>query len=234
MRRRLVGGVAGLAVLAGAGGAYAVSQASGGDERDAFKNDVAKRLNVTPDELDKALEGAANDRLDAAVAAGRLTKAQADEIKQRMKEHGGPPLFFGGPPPGGPHGGPHGGGMDAAAKYLDLTPEQLHTQLESGKSLAQVAKAKGKSVEGLKSAIGAAIRDDLDKAVADKRLTEKQKQQILAGLDKRIADLVDRKPGDRPGPRGRRFRGGPPPPGFGPPPPGGPHKGPGPGGFHIP
>jgi hypothetical protein len=229
MKQRLTRRVAvivGSTVLALSGGAYAIAQ--GGDpatERKAFLNDAANRLNVTPDELTKALQGAAADRLDQAVKDGKLTQAQADEMKKRMKADGGLP-FIG--PPGGPHGpgGFHRGGpppgIAAAAKYLGLSEAELHTKLESGKSLADVAKAENKSVDGLKDAIKAAITADIKKAVDDKKLTQAQADEFLKGLDARVAEKVNRK-GDE-GPRGFGHRHGrpgfgpPPPPGFGPPP----------------
>src|ERR1700710_1649531 len=112
LKRKVVGAAAGLAVLAGAGGAYAVT--SGSNDRQTFLNDVAKRLKVSPDELNAALKGALSDRLDADVAAGRLTPEQADRIKKEPEEHGGvpfmghgrggPPPFAGPPPPGAPPG----------------------------------------------------------------------------------------------------------------------------------
>ena len=40
-------------------------------EQKAFLDDVAKRLNVTRDQLDAAIKGAAEARIDAAVAAGQ-------------------------------------------------------------------------------------------------------------------------------------------------------------------
>jgi hypothetical protein len=225
-KRKLAGGAAGLVLLAGAGGAYAVSNA--GSSRDAFLNDVAKRLNVTPEELKSAFQGALADKLDADVKAGRLTQEQADRIKKEAQQRGGvpfpgpgrfhdgpPPLGGpGGPPPRGPHGpggprgpgGPFAAGFDAAAKYLGLTDMQLDRQLESGKSLAQVAGDRNKDVAGLKSAIEAAVKADLDKAVADKRLTQQQEDKILSGLHSRIDGLVNRKGGDRP-PRPRWRRG---------------------------
>jgi hypothetical protein len=233
LKRKLAGGAAGLALLAGAGGAYAVSN-SGSGGRDAFFNDVAKRLDVTPEKLKSALDGALADQLDADVKAGRLTQQQADEIKKHAQEHGGlafpgpGPGFRGGPPPlgappppgapppfggpghhgpGGP-GGPIGAGIDAASKYLGLTPAQLHRKLESGKSLAQVAAAQNKDVAGLKSAIEDAVKADLDKAVADKRLTQAQEDDILKGLHDRIDELVNRKGRERP-PRDGRWRRGP-------------------------
>lgn len=106
LKRKLAAAAAAAAVLGGAGGAYAVSQKSAGAPRDAFLADVAKRLNVSPQQLQSAFQGALADRLDADVAAGRLTRAQADEILKHAKEGGGPML------PGAPDGpdGPGGPG----------------------------------------------------------------------------------------------------------------------------
>jgi hypothetical protein len=97
-------------------------------------------------------------------------------------------------------------GLDAAAKYLGLTDAQLRTQLQSGKSLAQVAGDRNKPVAGLKGAIEAAVKKDLDQAVTDKRLTQQQEDRVLAGLHSRLDAIVHRTGGDRPrrfGPRGR-------------------------------
>jgi hypothetical protein len=236
---RRVGIAAGVCVLAGAGGAYAVTQGSSGsrdDRRQAFLNDAAKRLNVSPEELRSALQGAFFDQLDKAVADGKLSKEEADAIKERVKKGGLP--FLGGPGPGpgpGPgfrHGpgfppppgfgrGPLHGPIAAAAKFLDLDPAKLHEQLESGKSLAQIARDRGKSVDDLKQAIVGAVTKDLDQAVKDKRLTDAQRDRMLKDLSGHIDDIVNRKGREHGGFRHfRRGRGGPPGPGFGPPPPG--------------
>jgi hypothetical protein len=229
IKRRFVIGATGLAALGGGGVAYAISQDSKGD-RQAFINDVAQRLNVSPDRLKSALQGALSDRIDAAVAAGKITRAQADAMKQRLQQSGGAP-FLGGPPHpffGGP-GGPFVAGFDAAGRYLGLTPQQLHDQLESGKSLADIAGDRKKDVGGLKQAIESGVRGRLDTAVKNHRLTKAQEDRILSDLSGRIDTLVQQK-GGRPhlGERhwfrggGERFRGGPPPGG---PPPGGPPPG---------
>ena len=110
LKRRIAGGAAGLALVAGAGGAaFAASSGSSGagagSGRDALLNDVAGRLNVSPEKLKAAISGAVSDRLDADVAAGRLTRAEADRLKKEADEHGGLP-FFGGPGPGHFRGGP--------------------------------------------------------------------------------------------------------------------------------
>jgi hypothetical protein len=221
IKRRFVIGAAGLAALGGGGVAYAVSQGSASSERKAFLNDVAGRLHVSPTELRSAINGAFSDRLDAAVKAGRLTQAQADAIKQRVQQNGGVP-FLGGPPDhllfGGP-GGPFRAGFDAAASYLGLTAQQLHQQLESGKSLADVAGDRKKDVDGLKKAIEDSVHKQLDTAVKDKRITQAQEDRILSGLDAHIDQLVQQKGGRPPGWRERGFGHGGGPGFFGGPPP---------------
>jgi uncharacterized protein YaiL (DUF2058 family) len=219
-KRKLAVGAAGLAVLAGAGGAYAAGTSSNSStpsktaakpadraaEQKAFLDDVAKRLNVTRDQLDAAIKGAAEARIDAAVAAGRLTKEQGEEAKKRIQSGDVGRLggfgFAPGPRGGGPgfgHGGPGRGGfgfhfgfgLDAAASYLGLSEDALRTQLQDGKSLADVAKAQKKDVAGLKAALKAAVTKQLDDAVADKRLTAEQRTKILADIDARLDDVID-------------------------------------------
>jgi hypothetical protein len=206
--RLVVGAAAGLAV-AGGGAALAATQlGSPRQENQAVLNDAAKQLGVEPSALSAALKKALENRVDEAVAAGRLTKAQGDELKQRI-EAGNVPLF-GGPGPGGlmHHDGAFGG-LDAAGTYLGLTEAQLRTQLESGKSLADVAKAQGKTVDGLVQALVDAAKKKLEAAVAASRLTQTQADSILADLKSRVTDFVNGA-----GPRfglHRGFRDGPPP-----------------------
>jgi len=95
-------GTTALAAAAFAGGAYAASQEPSMSGRQAFLNDVAKRLKVTPAQLSSALNGAFKDQLDAAVKAGKLTQAQANAIEQSAQRAGAPPAF--GLLPGGPRG----------------------------------------------------------------------------------------------------------------------------------
>ena len=90
--------------------------------------------------------------------------------------------------------GAHGGmafGRDtaipAAANYLGLTQTELRTQLQSGKTLADVATAQGKSVSGLESAIAASIKAKVN---ADTGLTAQQRATILAQLDDRVTAMV--------------------------------------------
>jgi hypothetical protein len=186
LKLKVGAGVAAAAAVAGGGAALAADRLGSSNDSQAVVNDAAKQLGVTPSALTAALKKALENRVDAAVAAGRLTKAQGDELKQRI-ESGDLPLFFG--PRGGPH--EHFGELDAAASYLGLTEAALETQLESGKSLAQVAKDRGKSVDGLIQALVDSATKRLDADVAAGRLTKAQEQQILSGLKQRITDFVN-------------------------------------------
>ena len=175
-------------LVIGAGVAVADGGITG--DQDAFLNDVAKRLNVTPAALKAAVKGASDDRIDAAVAAGKITKAQGDALKARSAQGGLP--FFGGGPHGGGGFGHHGpGSLDAAAKYLGLTEAELHTQLESGKTLAQIAKDQGKTVDGLKKALTADTKAKLDAAVKAGKLTQAQADDLLARMTDHLDDLVN-------------------------------------------
>jgi polyhydroxyalkanoate synthesis regulator phasin len=199
--------LAAVALLAVVGGGVAYATTSRTSPRVALLDDAAHRLNVTPQALRSALQGAAADQLDQAVKDGKLTQQQADRIKQRLQHGGGfPPLGGPGAPGRWPGGffalglGPDGPlrvGLGVAAKYLGLTPAQLRQQLASGKTLADVAKAQGRTAAGLTGTLTATAKDRLDKAVKDGKLTAAQHDKLLARLDALIGDIVQ---GKRPGP----------------------------------
>jgi polyhydroxyalkanoate synthesis regulator phasin len=190
---------AGAAVaIAGGGAAVAATGAlSPEEESQAVIDDAAQQLGVEPNALSDALKDALKARLDAAVADGRLSQEQADELKERI-DSGDSPLVFGGL---GLRGFGHVGhfghlaGLDGAASYLGLTEAELRAELEDGKSLADVAKAEGKSVDGLVQKLVDSASDRLDQAVEDGGLTRARADEIKQDLEAHITDLVNREPG---------------------------------------
>jgi hypothetical protein len=149
----------------------------------------------------------------------------------------------------GPMGGLgfHAGPLNAAAQYLGLTDAQLDQELQSGKSLAQVASEHNKSVDGLKKAITDQLRAKLDAAVKAKAVTSTEEQQMLTRLGANLDALIAQKgfgppgdggpPGEGPpgdGPRFGPFRGPRPGPGFFRGAPDGPPPGPPGAGFVVP
>jgi len=212
LTRKLTIGAALVAIAAGGGIAYAATKGTS-DPQKAYLDNVAKRLNVTPEKLREALKGAADDQIDEAVKNGQLTKEQAERLKARA---GNGPLPFVGPPILG-HGMRGGfrhrelgfgfralhAGSEAVAKYLGLSTDELRDELMSGKSLADVAKAQNKDVDGLKKVIVDEAKTQLDKAVDDKMLTREQADKMLSELEDHVDDIVDLTPPTRP--RGPRF-----------------------------
>ncbi len=218
MRRRywVMMGVIALAVVVAGSAVAATKLESPSEQSKAIINDAAGRLHVTPGALSSALRQALDDQIDAAVKAGRLTKQQANELKARI-DKGQMPLVgglgygfgFGGHGFGvGGHGfgfGHRGGmfgaglaggmlgtGLKTVASYLGITQAQLQSALASGKSPAQIAKAHGKTADGVVAALMAATKTRLDEAVTAKHLSSAQEKAILSKMQTFYTSLVNR------------------------------------------
>jgi hypothetical protein len=183
-----IGAALGLSVIA-VGGAVGATTLTPREESRAVINDAARQLGVEPSELSDALEQALKNRVDAAVADGRLTEAEGERMKERIEDGGLP--FLGPGPTFHRHHGPFHAKLDAAAEYLDLTRAQLRERLEDGKTLAQVARDRDKSVDGLVDALVRRAEQKLEDAVEDRNMTEAEKREMLSGLRERITDLVN-------------------------------------------
>src|SRR4051794_22895246 len=135
----------------------------------------------TADALIDAVVAAQKTVLDAQNAAGWITDAQETSIVTRFKTdvtklvNVGPPV----PPTKKP------GLLDTAATYLGMTTADLQTALAGGKTLAQVAADKGKTVDGLVTALTAQAKTNLDAAVAAGKITAAQEQTLLADVTAR-------------------------------------------------
>jgi len=183
--------VAVAALAFGAGSAAAADTPSLGDA-------VAARLGITGDELRAAFKAELNARIDAAVAAGRLTPEQGAKLKKRVANTKGLGIVvrraF-----AERHKGLVGRivqvhRLGAAAKYLGMTPKELRTARQSGRSLAQIAASKGKSVDGLVAAIVAPAKARAAKAVSNGKLTQQRADELIARLTERVKALVERVP----------------------------------------
>ena len=83
-------------------------------------------------------------------------------------------------------------GLSAAATYLGLSATDLLSKVQSGQTLAEIAKStNGKSVAGLIAAMTTAQTSDLAAAVKAGRLTQLQADQLGANLAKRITAMVN-------------------------------------------
>ena len=186
--RKLV--ILGVCVAVVGGGAVAVAatrtSSSPGVGRQAYLDDLAKRLNISPETLSAAARAARNEQIEAAVASGRITAAQAAVLNQRAERRGSAAIL-------GLGVGRVHPATAAAAAYLRITPAALRSDRRSGKSLAQIASSTpGKSAEGLKTALVAADTQRVKSAELARVITSAQEQQRLGEIPTRVQQQITR------------------------------------------
>lgn len=186
-----------LAVGAGAVGAALATTGAASPKAaaTAFIHDVATRLGVSDAKLTTALKDASVARVDLALKNGEITKAQADALKARIQA-GDTPLLLGPGRLGGHmgggfgHMGPRADVLAAAATYLGRTETELRADLAAGKSLATIAKEAGKTTDGLKAALTAAVQKELDEHVTAGDLTADQAKLMLERFTSHVDDMI--------------------------------------------
>jgi hypothetical protein len=134
-----------------------------------------------------ALVAAEKNVLDAENAAGWITDAQQTAILGHLTKEITELVNVGPPVPPVKRPGP----LEAAATYLGMTLADLQADLKAGKTLADEAAAKGKTVDGLVSALTAQAKANLDKAVAAGDITAAQEQTLLTNLTKKVTEFVN-------------------------------------------
>lgn len=82
--------------------------------------------------------------------------------------------------------------LDAAAKALGMTPPDLAAELNSGKSLSEVATEKGVNLQTVQNAIQAArnaqIAAQINQAVTNGQISQDKANWLLEGLNKGYLD----------------------------------------------
>ena len=157
--------------------------------------DVAKAKCVDITKETDALVAEFKAHLDEEVASGEHTQAEADaklaEFKTRVTDMVNKVRPARGPEGRG-HGGPGKGGpkLEAAAKVLGLSAEELKTELAT-KSLADIAKAKGVDITKVTDALVAEFKAHLDEEVASGEHTQAEADAKLAEFTTRVTDMVN-------------------------------------------
>jgi hypothetical protein len=183
----LAAAVAAIVLAAGASSALAA-------DRPSLVDQVAARLGVTPEQLRSAFRATLVARVDAAVAAGRLTPEQGARLKDRIAKANGLGLgaVAGKRKALGPELGKRLGAKGPVATYLGMARAALVAELRKGQSLAQIATARGKSVDGLVTAMVAPLKARLAKAVENDRLTKQCADALLERITDHVELLVQR------------------------------------------
>ncbi|MBP6471969.1 MAG: hypothetical protein KBE23_16730 [Chloroflexi bacterium] len=141
------------------------------EEKDAA---LADALDMSVDELDMARQTARETLLTQAVADGRITQAQADEMANGNFSVRG---YLG----------------DLRQEYLPketvdaiiadalgLTVDDLTAARDAGQRLPEIAAQQGVELSAVQAALQAALADALQQAVADGRITQAQADDMLS------------------------------------------------------
>lgn len=150
--------------------------------------------------------------LDEHVAERKITREQADarlakfterldEIVNRTKPEG--------PGRGGRRMGAIKEASEELASVLNLTQDELRTQLRSGKSLAEIAEAQDVDVDDVKKVLTDEFSVHLDEHVAEGTITREQADARLAKFTERLDDMVNKSLPEAGRHGGRRGHGGP-------------------------
>ena len=201
-------GGAGLAVVAKALG---IDEATLKSELQAGKTiaDVAKAKNIDLSVISSALLADEKTRVAQAVTDGKLTQAQADTRLAAAPARITMMLNSTQPQGGfGDHGGKGGASLAVAAKALGIDEATLKTELQAGKTIADVAKAKNIDPSVVSSALLADEKTRVAQAVTDGKLTQAQADTRLATAQTRITDMLNGKlPVGGPGKHGPKTNG---------------------------
>jgi hypothetical protein len=192
--------VVGLLGIAGATAVFGLNQSGEAPVVVAQADDESTR--TTPAEGTARPER--GDRLRDAIAPlvedGTITQAQADAVVEqllsKLPERGDGPRggrFSGHGPRGGHERGER---LAAVAEVLGLTADELRDALRDGSTLAELADEAGVNLDALVDAMLAPLRERLDAAVADGRITQERADAKLEWATERITAMIE---GARPG-----------------------------------
>lgn len=155
---------------------------------------VATMHGKSVDGLRAVLVNAFRANVEAALISGRLDTARAqrlidrapavvERLVQRTPQLRAKRVYA------------RGGVLRVAGDYLGLSPKELVYELRNGTSLADLARARNRSVEGLEAALLAAFEAKVAAAVSVGRLDAAQAHRLLKRAPAHIAKLVNRSRG---------------------------------------
>jgi hypothetical protein len=163
-----------------------------GELRPSFFQKFADDLGVPIDKVQQAFKQAALSVIDEQVAEGTIPPSQAAQLKKQIEGGQVPigsllqdPLSTSGIIPGQ-------GVIDSAAKAIGIDSNTLVTQLESGKTVAQVADQHHVSLDKVKSQITDDAKSRLDQYVKTDAISQQEANQLQQDLQSRLDPVLHR------------------------------------------
>jgi hypothetical protein len=140
------------------------------------------------DAVDSALKGLVDNKT--------ITQAQSDAVKAAIKDKVAalPRKAPGGLGRLGGHpglGAIKGDILGTASKALGMTPDELATELRSGKTISEIAKSKNVEPQKVVDALVGEANTKIDQAVKNGKLTTEQGDNLKSKVKDRVTDAVN-------------------------------------------
>lgn len=137
---------------------------------------IAEEKGLTQEQFLEQLTSAVEQSIDTALSEGKITQEQADKQKEGLKDRLSEEIQntklmvtkIRGEGPVGLMGFGRMFQEDTLTELLGITKEELQTELQAGKSLAEIAEAKGIAKEQLVNELKEGLTDQLTKLVENK------------------------------------------------------------------
>ncbi len=186
--------------LASVATALNMSEADVRTQLDSGKSlaDIAAAQNVSVQSVIDAVVADMKAHVSTEVASGEITQTEADaklaDVVARATD-----MVNGVRPAGIPEGmaggmggrGPSPESITAIAKVLNLTEAQLQTEVQSGKSLADIAGAQKVNVQSVIDAVVTQMKSHIAGEVASGEITQTEADAKLADVVARATDMVN-------------------------------------------
>lgn len=144
--------------------------------------ELAEAQGMTEEEVEAALQAAAEERVQQALADGKITEEQADAMLERVANAEFPWLdqtFDRNPL------------VDGLAEFLGMTSDELKAAREDGQTLEEILESQGKTMDELKAYAQEKAEERIQQALADGKITQEQADAML----ERMADGGFPRPG---------------------------------------
>jgi hypothetical protein len=163
-----------------------------------YEQTVIKDLGVSQSKLESANKDALQAVINQMYKDGKITQAQQAQAEQQLTEYANNPCAalaalakHKGAAMSGPNAAAVSGArsaiVNAVAGALHLTPSALQTDLQSGKTVAELTSAQGVSKSAVDTAYLAAVHDQLATAVSNGTLTSAQSDMAESALKQAVA-----------------------------------------------
>lgn len=213
MRKHLAAATVAVASVAGLGAGFALGSPNlVGAQTATSSTTTATTAPATTDPAKPATRvSPIDDALAKLVKDGTITQTQADAVKKAIQD--ARPAGGTGGRAHGPRGGMGGFGLadgksvvDAAAKALGITSDDLTQQVMNGTTVAKIAESKNVPLNTVVEAAVKEITTKIDAAVTAGTMTQAQADKIKTNLTQRVTDFANGKmpfgKGGMPGGRG--------------------------------